>query len=223
MPGPYSSAGSVTDAEALADLLGIQRHVCDIRTANQAVLDSLQEPFAGLPLGVAEENIQARLRGTLVMALANKIGAMALTTGNKSELAVGYCTIYGDMNGGLAPIGDVYKTEVFALARWLNRDGERIPVNTIEKPPSAELRPDQRDSDSLPPYDELDAILRRYLEHDQGPDDLIAAGHDDATVRRIVRLVEVNEYKRRQAAPVLRVSSKAFGVGRRIPLARALD
>ena len=157
------------------------------------------------------------------MAYANKHGAMALTTGNKSELAVGYCTIYGDMNGGLAPIGDVYKTRVFDLARHLNRERERIPENTIRKPPSAELRPDQKDTDSLPDYPVLDRILKDYLEHDVGPDALLARGEDPAAVARVVELTERNEYKRRQAAPALRVTLKAFGVGRRMPLARRLE
>ena len=223
MPGPYSSDHSVHDAEVLAQRLGIRAFTCPIVAANDAVLETLAEPFASTDVNVAEENIQARLRGVLVMAYANKHGAMALTTGNKSELAVGYCTIYGDMNGGLAPIGDTYKTRVYDLARYANHAAERIPLNTIEKPPSAELRPDQKDSDSLPDYDELDRILRAYLEEDQGPEDLIAAGEDAATVARVVRLVEVNEYKRRQAAPALRVTAKAFGVGRRMPLARRLE
>jgi NAD+ synthetase len=223
MPGPYSSQGSIDDAIALADNLGIRHFTCPIGDANAAVLATLSEPFADCDANVAEENIQARLRGTVVMAYANKHGAMALTTGNKSELAVGYCTIYGDMNGGLAPIGDVYKTDVFALAEELNRHGERVPLATITKPPSAELRPDQKDSDSLPPYEVLDALLRGFLEDDRGIDGLVAAGYDASLVKRIVRLVEVTEYKRRQAAPVLRVSSKAFGMGRRVPLARAIE
>lgn len=223
MPGPYSSEGSVSDADALAAHLGIQTFTCRIGTAFEAVQASLQEAFGDVPPNVAEENLQARLRGTLVMGYANKHNAMALTTGNKSEIAVGYCTIYGDMNGGLAPIGDVYKTDVYALAESMNRDGERIPVATITKPPSAELRPDQTDQDSLPPYDELDRILKAYLEHQRGPADQAAAGEDPAVVSRMVRLIEVNEYKRRQGAPILRVSPKAFGVGRRMPLARKLE
>ena len=222
MPGPYSSQGSIDDAEALASHLGIETFTCGIGAANDALLESLSEVFSGTEANVAEENIQARLRGVMVMAYANKHNAMALTTGNKSELAVGYCTIYGDMNGGLAPIGDVYKTTVFDLARWLNRDGERIPENTITKPPSAELRPDQVDADSLPPYDVLDRILQNFLEADRHPDHQIASGEDPETVARIIRLVEVNEYKRRQSAPVIRVSPKAFGVGRRVPLARKI-
>ena len=221
MPGPYSSQGSIDDAVALAEHLGVRHYTCPIGDANQAILATLSDAFAGSEANVAEENIQARLRGTLVMAYANKYNAMALTTGNKSEIAVGYCTIYGDMNGGLAPIGDVYKTDVYDLARWMNRDVERIPEPTITKPPSAELRPDQTDQDSLPEYDDLDRILRAYLEHQQGPDDQAAAGENADLVKRIVRLIEVNEYKRRQGI-ILRVSPKAFGVGRRMPLARKL-
>ena len=222
MPGPYSSPGSLADAEALADRLGIARHTVPISTLFDDALAGLAPAFAGRPPDVAEENLQSRLRGTLVMALANKIGAMALTTGNKSELACGYCTIYGDMNGGLAPIGDLYKTEVWDLSRWMNRaaGGERIPVASIEKPPSAELRANQTDQDSLPPYPVLDRILRAYVERDESPEAIIAAGEDPALVRQIVRLVEVSEFKRRQAAPVLRVTGKAFGVGRRMPVAR---
>jgi len=223
MPGPYSSDHSIHDAEALADALGIARFTCDIGEANRAVLRALAEPFAGTEAGVAEENIQARLRGLLVMAYGNKFGAMALTTGNKSEIAVGYCTLYGDMNGGLAPLGDVYKTRVYNLANVANATGERIPRSTIQKEPSAELRPDQRDADSLPPYPVLDRILQHFLESDHSVADLVAAGDDETVVRRVIRLVEVNEYKRRQAAPCLRVTSKAFGVGRRLPLARGLD
>jgi NAD+ synthetase len=222
MPGPYSSRGSVTDAIALAEALGIDHHVLAINRAFEVMLGELDPVFAGGGAGVAEENLQSRLRGTLVMAVANQRGAMALTTGNKSELAVGYCTIYGDMNGGLAPIGDLYKTQVWALSRWMNRAAgrERIPEASITKAPSAELRPDQTDQDSLPPYDQLDRILHRWLELGDSAT-AIAADEDAATVARVIRLVEVSEFKRRQAAPVLRVSGKAFGVGRRIPIARA--
>jgi NAD+ synthase (glutamine-hydrolysing) len=224
MPGPYSSPGSVADAEALAGRLGIARHTVPIRDLFSASLAALTPVFAGRPPDVAEENLQSRLRGTLIMAAANKLGAMALTTGNKSELACGYCTIYGDMNGGLAPIGDLWKTEVWDLARWMNRAAgmERIPVASIEKPPSAELRENQTDQDSLPPYPVLDRILRRYVERDESPVAIIAAGEDPAVVRQVVRLVEISEFKRRQSAPVLRVSGKAFGVGRRMPVARAI-
>ena len=222
MPGPYSSAGSVTDAVALAEALGVRHHTLSIKDVNALMLRELDPLFSGTPSGLAEENLQSRLRGVLVMAVANKLGAMALTTGNKSELATGYCTIYGDMNGGLAPLGDLYKTQVWALSRWMNEAAgrERIPTSSIEKPPSAELRENQTDQDSLPPYPELDRILLGYLEHGRSPEQLIAAGEDPATVARITRLVEVNEFKRRQGAPVLRVSPKAFGVGRRFPLSR---
>ena len=222
MPGPYSSPGSITDAEALATALGIRHHTLAISDANALLLRELAPIFDGTPSGLAEENLQSRLRGVLVMAVANKLGAMALTTGNKSELATGYCTIYGDMNGGLAPLGDLYKIQVWGLSRWMNQIAgrERIPTSSIEKPPSAELRENQTDQDSLPPYEELDRILKRYLEESWSPERLIAAGENPATVTRIVRLVEVNEFKRRQSAPVLRVSPKAFGVGRRFPMSR---
>ncbi len=222
MPGPYSSAGSVNDAVALAEALGLRHHILGISEANRLMLGTLEPVFVGTPFGLAEENLQSRLRGVLVMAVANKLGAMALTTGNKSELATGYCTIYGDMNGGLAPIGDLYKTRIWALSRHLNAVAgrERIPVASIDKAPSAELRENQTDQDSLPPYDELDRILTGFLEAGLSPDELITRGEDPATVRRIIRLVEVTEFKRRQSAPVLRVSTKAFGVGRRIPIAR---
>ena len=222
MPGPYSSDHSVKDAQDLADNLGITAHTCRIGDAVAAMESSLAEPFAGTEPNVAEENVQARLRGTMVMAYANKFNLMALTTGNKSEIAVGYCTIYGDMNGGLAPLGDVYKTVVWELAHHANAHGERIPANSISKPPSAELRPDQQDTDSLPPYDRLDTMLKAYLEHGASIADLITLDGDKELVHRMIRLVELNEYKRRQAAPVLRVTEKAFGVGRRMPVVRAL-
>ena len=223
MPGPYSSEGSLTDARELAKNLGIRSFECPIGPANSAVLSSLSDAFQQADENVAEENIQSRLRGTLVMAYANKFNAMALTTGNKSEIAVGYCTIYGDMNGGLAPIGDLYKHQVYELAAEINREQILIPSATIEKPPSAELRPDQKDSDSLPPYDQLDEILHGFLERSEGADELVRQGHDAELVQRILRLVEVNEYKRRQSAPILRISGKAFGVGRRMPIARAIS
>ncbi|HYE06233.1 MAG TPA: NAD+ synthase [Planctomycetota bacterium] len=222
MPGPYSSRGSIDDAVALATNLGIAHHTLPIGDGFDAALRTLQPIFAGTPSGVAEENLQSRLRGTLVMAVANKLNAMALTTGNKSELACGYCTIYGDMNGGLAPIGDVYKTDVWRLSRHANRDRERIPDASITKAPSAELRENQTDQDSLPPYHVLDRILRRYVEESASPAAIVAAGEDPDLVAKIVRLVEVSEFKRRQAAPALRVSRKAFGIGRRMPIARAI-
>ncbi len=223
MPGPYSSPGSVTDAQALAAALQIEAITIPITDLNAVALRGLDQVFAGTEPGLAEENIQSRLRGTLIMAVANKRQAMALTTGNKSELATGYCTIYGDMNGGLAPIGDVYKTEVWELARWINRSAgyARIPESSITKPPSAELRPDQTDQDSLPDYTILDRILKPYIEDEIGPAELIARGEDPELVQRLARLVEINEFKRRQSAPALRVTRKAFGVGRRMPIARA--
>jgi NAD+ synthase (glutamine-hydrolysing) len=224
MPGPYSSPGSVTDADALAKALGISSHTVPIAGMWDASLAALAPVFAGRPPDVAEENLQSRLRGVLVMAAANKLGAMALTTGNKSELACGYCTIYGDMNGGLAPIGDVYKTTVWDLSRRLNAVAghERIPTASIDKAPSAELRPNQTDQDSLPPYPVLDRILERYLEELAPRDAIVADGEDPAVVDRVLRLVEISEFKRRQAAPALKVSRKAFGMGRRIPIARRI-
>ena len=222
MPGPYSSSGSVSDALALAKTLGIPHHTLGITETNRQMLNELAPAFAGGLSSVAEENLQSRLRGTMVMAVANKHHAMALTTGNKSELAVGYCTIYGDMNGGLAPIGDVYKTTVWELARLRNRRSPVIPEASIDKVPSAELRENQTDQDSLPPYDQLDRILTAYLENGLSPEQ-IAANEDPAVVKRVIRLVEVAEFKRRQSAPILRVSRKAFGVGRRMPIARHVD
>ena len=220
MPGPYSSTGSITDALALAKNLGITHHTLSIKESCRHLLDELAPAFVGGLSTVAEENLQSRLRGTMVMAVANKHHAMALTTGNKSEIAVGYCTIYGDMNGGLAPIGDLYKTTVWELARLRNRRSPVIPEESITKVPSAELRENQTDQDSLPPYDVLDRILKRYVEDGASPEEIISGGEDETTVRRIARLVEISEFKRRQSAPILRVSRKAFGVGRRMPIAR---
>jgi NAD+ synthase (glutamine-hydrolysing) len=179
---------------------------------------SLSQVFAGAKSDVTEENIQARTRGILLMAISNKFGHILLNTTNKSECAVGYGTLYGDMNGGLSILGDVYKTDVFRMARWINRDREIIPENTILKPPSAELRPDQKDSDSLPDYDTLDQILFNYIELNLSPNEIIARGFDAATVLKTVKMVNQNEYKRFQAPPIIRVSSKAFGFGRRMPL-----
>ncbi len=220
LPSQYSSAGSLDDAQALAENLGIQYDVIPIETGFETAKQSLAPVFGDRPEDVTEENMQARLRGLLLMAMSNKFGSLVLTTGNKSELAVGYCTLYGDMCGGLAVISDVPKTMVYRLARWMNRDGEVIPASTIEKPPSAELRPDQKDEDSLPPYDVLDAILERYVVEGQSAEEIIAGDFDADIVRRIARLIDLNEYKRRQAAPGLKVTSKAFGVGRRIPVAQ---
>ncbi len=219
MPGPYSSPGSLTDAEQLARTLGIRWDVLPIGAGLDAMTATLAPVFEGRAPDLAEENLQSRLRGTLLMALSNKFGDLLLTTGNKSEVAVGYCTLYGDMNGGLAPIADLYKTEVYALARWINREREVIPRPTLDKPPSAELRPGQTDQDSLPPYEVLDRILRLHVEESLGPEAIVARGEDPAVVREVVRLVRRAEFKRWQAAPGLRVSTRAFGTGRRHPLA----
>jgi NAD+ synthase (glutamine-hydrolysing) len=220
MPSRFSSEGSVSDAAALATNLGIATLTIPVEPAHQAFLDMLAEPFAGLEPGLAEENLQARIRGTILMSLSNKFGSMVLTTGNKSELATGYSTLYGDMAGGFSVIKDVPKTLVYALARDRNeRDGKIvIPKSVLDKPPSAELRPDQRDSDSLPPYDALDPIIEGYVENDQSVADLLDEGHDPETVRRVAWLVDRNEYKRRQAPPGVRVSPKAFGKDRRLPI-----
>ncbi len=220
MPGPFSSAGSVDDARTLADNLGVRMELVPITPMVEAFTRSLGPLFAGRANDVTEENLQSRVRGTLLMAASNKFAQLLLTTGNKSEMAVGYCTLYGDMNGGLAVIGDVYKTEVYRLAEHVNVAGERIPRATITKPPSAELAPNQTDQDSLPPYPELDAILRAYVEGGANAEAIIAQGFDRATVERVIRLVVRSEFKRWQAAPVLRVSSRAFGSGRRMPLAQ---
>ena len=220
MPSPYSSRGSIDDALALAQNLGIKCLQIPIANAFAAFKAQFAEIFAGLPEDTTEENMQARLRGMTLMALSNKFGHLLLTTGNKSELAVGYCTLYGDMAGGLAVISDVPKTMVYALARWINRHREIIPVSTIEKPPSAELRPGQTDQDSLPPYDVLDEILRLYVEENMSARDIIAHGFEEKTVRWVQRRVDINEYKREQAAPGIKVTSRAFGVGRRMPIAQ---
>jgi NAD+ synthetase len=218
MPSRYSSSGSVDDSIALARNLGISCRTVPIGEAFEAVRQSLAPLFEGRPEDVTEENIQARLRGMFLMALSNKFGHLLLTTGNKSELAVGYCTIYGDMSGGLAVIADLPKTLVYEVARWMNREREIIPWNTIEKPPSAELRPDQKDQDTLPPYEILDDILRHYIEEQMSASEIVALGFDETTVRWVLRRVDLNEWKRQQAAPALRVTSKAFGMGRRIPI-----
>ena len=220
MPSPYSSQGSLDDSEALAANLGIQYDVIPIHAGFEMMKASLEPIFGDRPEDVTEENMQARLRGLILMAVSNKFGSLVLTTGNKSELAVGYCTLYGDMCGGLAVISDVPKTKVFELARWINREGEIIPEATITKPPSAELRPDQKDEDSLPPYEVLDAILEQYVVECRSVAEIVADGFDETTVKRVARLIDLNEYKRRQAAPGLKVTSKAFGVGRRIPVAQ---
>lgn len=220
MPSEYSSTGSVDDARDLAENLGIRFEVVAIRDTFNAMEAALQPLFAGTPFGLAEENMQARIRGTLLMSLSNKFGHLVLTTGNKSEMSVGYCTLYGDMVGALAVIGDVWKTKVYQLARYANRNGEVIPESTITKPPSAELRPDQKDTDSLPPYEVLDPMLQAYVERYQSADEIVAEqGIDRERVEQILRLVERSEYKRQQAAPVLKVTAKSFGSGRRFPLA----
>ena len=225
MPGEFSSAGSIDDARALAANLGIQFELVPIQDVFQHYQSTLEPLFAGTPFGLAEENLQSRIRGTLLMALSNKFGALVLTTGNKSEMSTGYCTLYGDMVGALAVIGDVFKTRVYALSRYANRGREVIPRNTQEKPPSAELRPGQRDTDSLPPYEILDPILEAYVERYCSAEQILAeqtaAGKsvDLALIRRVLSLVERSEYKRQQAAPVLKVTQKSFGSGRRFPIA----
>ena len=218
LPSSISSGHSKKDAQKLAENLGIEFHTIPIQKIVDSATSQLSSLFEGLATDVTEENLQARSRGLLLMAISNKFGALLLTTGNKSELAVGYCTLYGDMCGGLAVIADVPKTQVFDLARHINRDREIIPLNTIEKPPSAELRPDQKDSDSLPDYDKLDSILNAYIEEKKSIVSIVALGHEASLVRHIVRLVDMNEYKRKQAAPCLKTTPLAFGVGRRMPI-----
>ncbi|MBL7815786.1 MAG: NAD+ synthase [Saprospiraceae bacterium] len=218
MPSQYSSDHSVNDARHLAENLGIQYDIIPIEPMFAAFEQTLKPHFWSYPQNITEENLQARIRGMLVMAFSNKFGNILLNTTNKSEMAVGYGTLYGDMCGGLSVIGDVYKMEVYELARFINKDGEIIPLSTIQKPPSAELRPNQKDSDSLPEYDVLDKVLFQYIEKRQGPKELIAMGFDEALVNRVLRLVNINEFKREQTAPVLRVSNKGFGMGRRMPI-----
>lgn len=218
MPSHFSSDHSVSDSEVLAERLGVKTLKIPIHTIYDSFIDATSTAFEGKPFNVAEENIQARTRGTLLMALSNKHGYILLNTSNKSELAVGYGTLYGDMCGGLSVIGDLYKTDIYGLCRYINRNGELIPENILTKPPSAELRPGQKDSDSLPDYDILDQILYQYIELHKGPDQIIDDGFDEMLVKRILKMVNINEYKRFQFAPVLRVSSKAFGRGRRMPL-----
>ena len=220
MPTQFSSRGSVDDSLALAKQLGMRCHEISIQAAFETFRKQFTEIFAGLPEDTTEENMQPRLRAMTLMALSNKFGHLLLTTGNKSELAVGYCTIYGDMAGGLAVISDVPKTKIYELARWINREREIIPNDTITKPPSAELKPDQKDQDTLPPYDVLDEILRLYVEENLSARDIIAHGFEEKTVRWVARRVDLNEWKREQAAPGLKVTSRAFGVGRRMPVAQ---
>ena len=224
MPGPYSSRGSIDDARALAANLGIRFELIRITEIFDTYLKGLKPVFAGREEDVTEENIQARIRGALLMAMSNKFSAMVLSTGNKSELAVGYCTLYGDMVGGLAVISDVPKTMVYRLAQYVNTQKPVIPRATIEKPPSAELRPNQKDSDSLPEYDVLDVVLEDYIEDNKSAEQIAAErGFDNHLVNRVIRMVERSEYKRQQAAPGLKISEKAFGVGRRFPIAAKAD
>jgi NAD+ synthase (glutamine-hydrolysing) len=218
LPGPYSSEHSVADAEHLARNLGVLYHTISINKTVDALQQSLAPHFKGTQPGIAEENLQARARAVILMGLANKFGCVLLNTSNKSEAAVGYGTLYGDMCGGLAVIGDIYKTEAYSLARYINREREVIPANTINKPPSAELKPDQRDTDSLPPYEILDDILQKYIEKRMSATQIAASGHDPELVKKVLRMVNNNEYKRHQTPPILRVSKKAFGSGRKMPL-----
>jgi NAD+ synthase (glutamine-hydrolysing) len=221
MPSPYSSRGSINDAHQLAKNLGMETMTLPIEPPMRAFATTLGHAIEGAAAGVAEENIQARIRGNLLMALSNTRGALLLTTGNKSELSVGYCTLYGDMSGGLAVIADVPKTMVYRVARWRNQTAGRevIPESSLTKAPSAELRPNQTDQDSLPPYDLLDDILQRHIERHQPVEDIIAAGFDADTVHRVLRLVRLAEFKRKQAAPGLKVTDRAFGTGWRMPIA----
>ena len=218
MPSQYSTSHSVDDAELLSKKLGNPYDIVPIKNIYEAFLKELKPIFQDLPFSIAEENIQSRTRGNLLMAVANKFGYILLNTSNKSELATGYGTLYGDMAGGLGVLGDVYKMQVYALAKYINKNGEIIPGNIITKPPSAELRPGQKDSDSLPEYDTLDRVLYEYIELRNGPNEIIAKGYDPALVARILKMVNTNEYKRNQFCPIIRVSCKAFGIGRRVPI-----
>ena len=220
MPARYSSEGSLSDAAMLAKNLGILCEVLPIEPVFNSVEKQLEKVFSGTKPNEAEENIQSRLRGVTLMALSNKFGALVLTTGNKSEMAVGYCTLYGDMNGALAPLADVLKTDIYKIARWVNRERGIIPQNSISKPPSAELRPNQTDQDSLPPYEILDAILDLYVVKNLGRQEIVRRGFDTAVVNDVINKINFSEFKRRQAAPGLKVSSRAFGIGRRIPVAQ---
>jgi NAD+ synthetase len=218
MPSEFSSEGSKDDARDLANHLGIRYETVAIQPVFEALKGQMREIFAGRPEDITEENMQSRIRGLMLMSLSNKFGHLLLTTGNKSEIAVGYCTIYGDMCGGLAVISDLPKTRVYEVSRWINREREIIPRASIEKPPSAELRPNQKDQDTLPEYDVLDAILELFVEQGKSVAEIVAAGFEESVVRWVLRRVELNEWKRHQAAPGLKVTSKAFGVGRRIPI-----
>ena len=218
MPSKYSSDHSIEDARILAENLGIRYDIVNIQSAVDNFEKELAPLFVGTKSDVTEENIQARVRGIYVMAISNKFGHILLNTTNKSECAVGYGTLYGDMNGGLAVLGDVYKMDVYKLSRFMNKDGEIIPENSIVKPPSAELRPDQKDTDSLPDYEDLDKMLFNFIELNKSPKEIVELGFEEEVVRRVIRMVNMNEYKRFQAAPILRISSKAFGFGRKMPL-----
>jgi NAD+ synthase (glutamine-hydrolysing) len=218
LPSRYSSDHSVEDARHLAENLNVRYDIVPIQPVVDKFEETLADIFNGTSTGIAEENIQARARGIYLMGVSNKFGHILLNTTNKSESAVGYGTLYGDMNGGLAVLGDVYKTDVFKLARYINRKSEIIPENSIIKPPSAELRPDQKDTDSLPEYDILDGILFSFIEQNLSPAEIAAKGFDLNTVERVIKMINTNEYKRFQAAPILRVSTKAFGFGRKMPL-----
>ena len=223
MPSQYTSTETLTDAELLAQNLGIEFHTIPIRAIHGTFLTELLPFWEGWPPDITEENLQARIRGNIIMALSNKFGWLVLTTGNKSELATGYCTLYGDMVGGFSLMKDVPKTLVYELSEWRNRQGPSpvIPLSTIERPPTAELRPDQKDTDSLPPYAVLDAIIERYVEQDQGVDRIVAEGFDPDTVRQVSRLIDLSEYKRRQGAPGIKITPKAFGRDRRMPITNA--
>lgn len=218
MPSEYSSEHSISDAVRLSENLGNPYDIIPIKDVYNSFLDTLKPVFKDLPFGIAEENIQSRSRGNILMSIANKFGYILLNTSNKSELATGYGTLYGDMAGGLGVLGDCYKLQVYALAKYINREKEIIPVNIIKKAPSAELRPGQKDSDSLPEYEILDKVLYQYIERRQGPDEIKAKGYNAKLVDRVLKLVNVNEYKRNQFCPIIRISPKAFGVGRRVPI-----
>jgi NAD+ synthetase len=220
MPSQFSSQHSVDDARALAENLGIAFHVVPIAEIYAPYETAIETLFGEKKFDTTNENVQARIRGNILMAWSNRTGAMVVTTGNKSELAVGYCTLYGDMAGGLGLLGDVYKTMVYRVSRWFNRDRVLIPESTLTKAPSAELRPNQTDQDTLPPYDVLDGILKLYIEEFKEVDEIVSHGFDRDLVARILKLVDTNEFKRQQAAPTIRVSSKAFGSGRDMPIAQ---
>jgi NAD+ synthase (glutamine-hydrolysing) len=223
MPSLYSSPESLRDSRVLAENLGIYLKVIPITSIYESYRESFRGHFDVDAIDVTLENIQARIRGNILMALSNKFGHIVLSTGNKSELAVGYCTLYGDMSGGLSVLADVPKTMVYELARYLNRDAEVIPESTLTKAPSAELRPDQKDQDTLPPYDILDQIIQLYLVETQSFQDIVGRGFNPEVVRWVIRAIDTNEYKRRQAAPGLKITSKAFGMGRRIPIAAKFE